>query len=104
VSLKIVMDPRRSWTRGACRTCARRSSAKAFPGADEYLDDAIEKSFPSLVPDPIIPGSNEYTRKLSFEITEARAKRKAPTEALDAAAAEWNKITERRRPDRQRGL
>jgi hypothetical protein len=46
------------------------------------------------VPDPVIPAADEYQRKLSFEITEALAKRKSPKEALDTAAAEWNKVTE----------
>jgi multiple sugar transport system substrate-binding protein len=102
-SLKIVMDPKTimdPW-----RTSHFRSEKfrKSFPGAGEYLD-AIEKSFPDAVPDPIIPGAAEYQRKLAFEITEALAKRKAPREALDAAAVEWNKITERRGLDKQRGL
>jgi hypothetical protein len=48
------------------------------------------------VPDPILPGANEYQRKLSFEITEALAKRKSPKEAVDSAAVEWDKITDRR--------
>jgi hypothetical protein len=43
-------------------------------------------------------------RKLSFEITEALAKRKSPKEALDSAATEWDKITERRGRDKQKAL
>jgi multiple sugar transport system substrate-binding protein len=54
------------------------------------------------VPDPVIPGADEYQRKLSFEITEALAKRKAPKEALDPAAREWDKITDRRNRDKQK--
>jgi hypothetical protein len=42
--------------------------------------------------------------KLSFQITEALAKRKSPKEALDAAAEEWSKITERRGLDKQKGF
>ena len=74
---------------------------KAFPDADKYLD-AIEATFPYLVPDPVIPAADEYQRKLSFEITEALAKRKSPKDALDTAAAEWEKITERRGRDKQK--
>jgi multiple sugar transport system substrate-binding protein len=55
-----------------------------------------------VVPDPVIPAANEYQRKLSFEITEALAKRKSPKEALDSAAAEWEKITDRRGRDKQK--
>lgn len=100
-SLKIVMDPKTimdPWRNSHFKAEAFR---KAFPGADEYLD-AILKTFPHVVPDPIIPGANEYQRKLSFEITEALARRKSPKDALEAAAVEWNKITERRNPEKQR--
>ncbi len=94
-SLKIVMDPKTimdPWRVSHLRSPIFR---KAFPDADKYLD-AIEASFPLLVPDPVIPAADEYQRKLSFEITEALAKRKAPKDALDTAATEWDKITERR--------
>jgi hypothetical protein len=37
-----------------------------------------------MVPDPVIPGADEYQRKLSFEITEALAKRKPAKDALDS--------------------
>src|SRR5438309_8291674 len=74
---------------------------KLFPDADKYLG-AIEQSFPYLVPDPVIPAADEYQRKLSFEITEALAKRKSPKDALDSAAAEWEKVTERRGRDKQK--
>jgi multiple sugar transport system substrate-binding protein len=76
---------------------------EAFPGADEYLE-AILHTFPHVVPDPILPGASEYMRKLSFEITEALAKRKSPKEALDSAAVEWDKITDRRGRDKQKAL
>jgi len=102
-SLRIVMDPKTimdPWRVSHLRADAFK---KAFPGADEYLR-AIEASFPHVVPDPVIPGANEYQRKLSFEITEALAKRKSPKDALDAAAAEWDKITERRGRDKQKAL
>jgi multiple sugar transport system substrate-binding protein len=55
-----------------------------------------------VVPDPVIPGADEYQRKLSFEITEALAKRTQPKDALDAAAREWDKITDRRGRDKQK--
>ncbi|MBI1734935.1 MAG: extracellular solute-binding protein [Candidatus Rokubacteria bacterium] len=102
-SLKIVMDPKTimdPWRNSHFKAAAFR---KAFPGADEYLD-AILKTFPYAVPDPVIPGANEYQRKLSFEITEALAGRKTPKVALDAAADEWNKITDRRGRDKQKAL
>jgi multiple sugar transport system substrate-binding protein len=100
-SLKIVMDPKTimdPWRVSHLRSPIFR---KAFPDADKYLD-AIEASFPFLVPDPVVPAADEYQRKLSFEITEALAKRKSPKEALDSAYAEWEKVTERRGRDKQK--
>jgi len=100
-SLKIVMDPKTimdPWRVSHLRSPIFR---KAFPDADKYLD-AIEATFPLLVPDPVVPAADEYQRKLSFEITEALAKRKSPKEALDTAAVEWDKVTERRGRDKQK--
>jgi multiple sugar transport system substrate-binding protein len=100
-SLKIVMDAKTimdPWRISHLRSDVFK---KAFPGADEYLK-AIEVSFPHVVPDPVIPAANEYQRKLSFEITEALAKRKTAKDALNAAAQEWDKITERRGVDKQK--
>jgi multiple sugar transport system substrate-binding protein len=100
-SLKIVMDPKTIMDPWRVSHFRAEKFRKAFPGAPEYLD-AIEKSFPLVVPDPVIPGADEYQRKLSFEITEALAKRKQPKDALDAAAREWEKITDRRGRDKQK--
>ncbi len=100
-SLKIVMDPKTimdPWRVSHLRSDKFR---KAFPDADKYLD-AIEATFPLLVPDPVIPAADEYQRKLSFEITEALAKRKSAKDALDNAVKEWDKITERRGLEKQK--
>src|SRR5262245_64786237 len=100
-SLKIVMDAKTimdPWRVSHLRSDKFR---KLFPDADKYLD-AIQASFPYLVPDPVIPAADEYQRKLSFEITEALAKRKAPKDALDSAAKECEKITERRGLEQQK--
>jgi multiple sugar transport system substrate-binding protein len=100
-SLKIVMDPKTIMDPWRISHFRSEKFRKAFPGAGEYLD-AIQKTFPLVVPDPVIPGADEYQRKLSFEITEALAKRKPVKQALDTAAAEWEKITERRGRDKQK--
>src|SRR5207245_4800536 len=94
-SLKIVMDPKTIMDPWRLSHLRSEKFRKAFPDADKYLD-AIEATFPFLVPDPVIPAADEYQRKLSFEITEALAKRKSPKDALDTAAKEWDKVTERR--------
>jgi len=102
-SLKIVMDPKTimdPWRNSHFRS---KKFHAAFPGAEEYLA-AIEKTFTVAVPGPILPGANTYIRKLSFELTEALAARKSPKEALDSAAAEWDKITDRLGRDKQKAL
>jgi hypothetical protein len=59
-------------------------------------------------PSMALIGAKHYTeailrdRKRSFENPEALAKRKSPKDALDTAANEWDKITERRGPDKQK--
>jgi multiple sugar transport system substrate-binding protein len=100
-SLKIVMDPKTIMDPWRVSHFKAEQFRKDFPGAGEYLD-AIQKTFPVVVPDPVIPGADEYQRKLSFEITEALAKRKSPKDALEIAYAEWEKITERRGRDKQK--
>ncbi len=100
-SLKIVMDPKTIMDPWRISHLRADKFRKAFPDADKYLD-AIEQSFPLLVPDPVIPAADEYQRKLSFEITEALAKRKSPKDALDTAAREWDKVTERRGLEKQK--
>jgi multiple sugar transport system substrate-binding protein len=100
-SLKIVMDPKTIMDPWRVSHFKAEKFRKDFPGAGEYLD-AIQKTFPVVVPDPVIPGADEYQRKLSFEITEALAKRKSPKDALEIAYAEWDKITDRRGRDKQK--
>jgi multiple sugar transport system substrate-binding protein len=100
-SLKIVMDAKTIMDPWRVSHLKSDKFRKLFPDADKYLD-AIQQSFPYLVPDPVIPAADEYQRKLSFEITEALAKRKSPKDALDSAVKEWDKITERRGPDKQK--
>ena len=55
----------------------------------------------STRPDPQIPGSDEYRRRLSG-ITQALQKTASPKEALDEAAEEWDKITKRRGLSKQK--
>jgi multiple sugar transport system substrate-binding protein len=102
-SLKIVMDSKTIMDPWRISHFRSKDFQNLFPGAKEYLA-AIEATFPHVVPDPILPGSSEYGRKASFELTEALAGRKSPKAALDAAAAEWEKITERRGRDKQKAM
>jgi multiple sugar transport system substrate-binding protein len=99
-SLKIVMDPKTimdPW-RDSHFTSERFRSA--FPGAGEYLD-AIKASFPYTVPGVLIPGGDEYQRRVAGAVSQALQKSVGPKEALDQAAEDWDKITKRRNLKRQ---
>ncbi len=99
-SLKIVMDPKTIMDPWRNSHFTSEKFRSAFPGAAEYLD-AIKESFQYTVPDPMIPGSNEYRRRVSEKVTQALQKGLSPKEALDQAAEEWDKITRRRGLKRQ---
>jgi multiple sugar transport system substrate-binding protein len=99
-SLKIVMHPKTIMDPWRTSHLTSEQFRAAWPGADQYLE-AIKASFPDTVPDPQIPGSNEYRRRLSEAVTQALQKSRTPKEALDYAAEEWNKITQRRNLKRQ---
>jgi multiple sugar transport system substrate-binding protein len=65
-----------------------------WPTAKDYLaaiDETLKVGFPDLQ----IPGAAEYMDTLDLELTEALAGNKSPQEALDAAAAAWEEITDR---------
>lgn len=94
-SLKIDMDPKTIMDPWRTSHFTSEKFRASFPGAGEYLD-AIRESFKYTVPDPQIPGSNEYRRKVAEKVTQALQKTLSPKEALDQAAEEWNKITRRR--------
>ncbi len=84
-----------SWIPGATHISPLRNSAPPSRAQGEYLD-AIKESFTYTVPDPQIPGSNEYRLRLSEAVSKALQKSVSPKEALDQAAEEWDKITKRR--------
>jgi multiple sugar transport system substrate-binding protein len=99
-SLKIVMDSKTimdPW-RNSHFTSERFRSA--FPGAGEYLD-AIKESFPHTVPGVLIPGGDEYQRRVAAAVSQALQKSIAPKAALDQAAEDWEKITKRRNLKKQ---
>ena len=102
-SLKIVMDPKTIMDPWRNSHFTSEQFRSAFPGADEYLD-AIKESFPHTVPGVLIPGGDEYQRRLAAVVSQALQKSITPKEALDQAAEEWDKITKRRRLKTQQGL
>lgn len=100
-SLKIVMNPKTIMDPWRTSHLTSEEFGARFPGAKEYLD-AIRQSFQYTVPNPQIPGGNEYIRHLSLMITRALQKSMTPQEALDEAAKAWNKTTKRRGVKRQK--
>jgi multiple sugar transport system substrate-binding protein len=102
-SLTIVMDPKTimdPWRNSHFTSEKFRSS---FPGAGEYLD-AIKESFAYTVPGVMIPGGDEYQRRVAEAVSQALQKSKPPKEALDQAAEDWDKITRRRGLKKQQEL
>lgn len=74
---------------------------KLFPGADEW-QAAQKASLKVGWPDLIIPAFSEYSSKLEIEISNYMVGKKTAQEALDKAAQEWNRITQRMGKNRQR--
>jgi multiple sugar transport system substrate-binding protein len=99
-SLKIVMHPKTIMDPWRTSHLTSEEFGAAWPGATEYLT-AIKDSFAHTVPDPQIPGSNEYRRRVAEMVTRALQKSMTPQAALDQAAEEWDKITKRRNKKRQ---
>jgi multiple sugar transport system substrate-binding protein len=100
-SLTIVMDSKTLMDPWRTSHMTSEKFRAAFPGAGEYLD-AIKESFQYTHPDPQIPGSDEYRRRLNAAVTKALQKAASPKEALDEAAEEWDKITKRRGMSKQK--
>ncbi len=76
-----------------------------WPDDPEYSEayiDVLQKTVEMGVPDLQIPGSYEYWQAADREIAEAIAGNKTAQEAMDAAAAEWENITDRYGRDTQR--
>jgi multiple sugar transport system substrate-binding protein len=99
-SLKIVMHPKTLMDPWRTSHLTSEEFGAAWPRASEYLK-AIKDSFAYTVPDPQIPGSNEYRRRVAEMVTRALQKSMTPQAALDQAAEEWDKITKRRNKKRQ---
>lgn len=102
-SLKIVMDPKTIMDPWRNSHFTSEQFRSAFPGADEYLD-AIKESFAYTVPGVMIPGGDEYQRRVAAAVSQALQKSITPKEALDQAAEDWEKITKRRGLNRQQEL
>jgi len=61
---------------------------------------SVEVGFPA----PLIPGAEEYMKVCGDAMASAVAKTKSVKQALDAAAEEWDRITDRLGREKQRQL
>lgn len=74
---------------------------KIFSGAGEYLD-AQRANIAQGFPEPILPGYDEYMQALEIEISRfMTGEVSSAKEALDNAAAQWEKITDKQGRDKQ---
>ena len=89
-SLKIVMDPKTIMDPWRVSHLRSEKFRKAFPDADKYLD-AIEASFPVLVPDPVIPPADEYQRKPLLRDHRGARQAQERQGRADNAAKEWTR-------------
>jgi multiple sugar transport system substrate-binding protein len=99
-SLKIVMDSKTIMDPWRTSHLTSERFRSAFPGAGEYLD-SIKDSFQYTVPGVMIPGGDEYQRRVAGAVSQALQKSITPKEALDQAAEDWDKITKRRNLKKQ---
>jgi multiple sugar transport system substrate-binding protein len=102
-ALAITKDPATSLDPYRISTYQSPEFQALWPTAKDYLaaiDETLKVGFPELQ----IPGAAEYMDALDLQLTEALAGNKKPQEALDAAAAEWDKITDRLGRDQQKDL
>ncbi len=100
-SLKIVMDPKTIMDPWRISHFRSDNVLEGLPGCRPVSGGHLGQ-LPARSARSRHSGANEYQRKLSFEITEVLAKCKSPKEALESAAKEWDKITERRGLDKQK--
>ncbi len=103
VSLKICLNPATGvdYTR---RSSVESAEARgAWPGAPRFLE-VIRASVDVGFPAPLIPGAEEYMKACGDAMAAAVAKTKGVKQALDDAAAEWNRITDRLGRENQKQL
>lgn len=71
-----------------------------FPGADQYLETLNEAANHGVI-DLIMPGAADYSTAIDRALSSVWGGRD-PQQALDEAAAEWDRITDRLGTDEQR--
>ncbi|MBI2115231.1 MAG: extracellular solute-binding protein [candidate division NC10 bacterium] len=103
VSVKISLNPATGvdYTR---RSSVESSEARAaWPSAPKFLE-VIKASVDVGFPAPLIPGAEEYMKLCGDAMAAAVAKTKGVKQALDDAAREWDRITDRLGRDTQKQL
>ncbi len=77
---------------------------RIFDGAGEYLD-AQKANIAQGFPEPILPGYDEYMQAIEIEISRyMTGELDSAKEALDNAAAQWDKTTDKQGRDEQEQL
>jgi multiple sugar transport system substrate-binding protein len=74
-----------------------------FPDANDakaYLD-GVKEALADGYPDIFIPGAAQYQDALDLHVNKALAGQETPQQALDAAAKEWDAITDKLGRDSQ---
>ncbi len=103
VSLKICLNPATGvdYTR---RSSVESSEARAAWSSAAKFVEVIRASVDVGFPAPLIPGAEEYMKVCGDAMAAAVTKTKGVKQALDDAAREWDRITDRLGRDAQKRL
>ncbi len=103
VSLKISLNPATGVDYTRRSSVESREAAAAWPSAPKFLE-VVKGSVDVGFPAPLIPGAEEYMKVGGDALAAAVAKTKSVKQALDDAAREWDRITDRLGREQQKRL
>jgi multiple sugar transport system substrate-binding protein len=91
-----ILDAKDAWLQAGFPT---EEDVEAYVEAQERV-----MAHPNSIFQLRLPGYNQYQDSLELAVSKALAGQLSPQEALDEAAAEWNRITDRMGRDKQKSL
>ncbi len=103
ISLKISLDPRTGVDYTRRSSLESPDAARAWPTAPKFLE-VVRASAEIGFPAPLIPGAEEYMKVAGDAMAAAVARTKGVKAALDDAAREWDRITDRLGREAQKRL
>ncbi|HEV8673333.1 MAG TPA: extracellular solute-binding protein [Methylomirabilota bacterium] len=103
VSLKISLNPGTGVDYTRRSSVESRDAGAAWPSAPKFLE-VVKASVDVGFPAPLVPGAEEYMKVGGDALAAAVAKTKGVKQALDDAAREWDRITDRLGRDAQKQL